>query len=330
MRLLLIGNPSLTHVARHFCEAARERSIVTEIMDSDAAYRAPKWIRRIFWHLLGHRPAHLNAFGRQILATARLFKPDILLSTGVSPIPAPTLQTLRKMGVKLANFSTDDPWSPGQFASWFMGALPSYDHVFTPRQANFEPLKSLNGPRIHLLPFAYAPDLHFPAHEVESPETTDVLFYGNVDPDRSPQLEALVSSGLRLTLYAASRLTPLLYPSFQGYADPATMRRAVAQSPVSLVIGRKSNRDTHAMRSYEVPAMRGCILAEDSLDHRRLYGDAAHYFNDIPSLIQNAKNLIQSTPFTRHTLRDAVLKKIVSEPNTYGDRLDTILRRCCD
>jgi spore maturation protein CgeB len=232
------------------------------------------------------------------------------------------------MGIKLANFSTDDPWSKGQFASWFMKALPSYDYVFTPRQANFEDLKSLNGPEIHPLPFAYAPDLHFPAQDDESPKTMDVLFYGNVDPDRSPQLEALVSSGLRLTLYAASRLTPRLIPSFHGYADPATMRRAVAQAPVSLVIGRKSNRDTHAMRSYEIPAMRGCILAEDSKDHRLLYGDSAHYFNDIPSLIASALNLVHSAPLQRQHLRDSILRKVISGRNTYGDRLDKILTQC--
>ena len=47
------------------------------------------------------------------------------------------------------------------------------------------------------------------------------------------------------------------------------------------------------MRSYEVPAMRGVVLAEATDDHRQMFGEeGALYFRDIPEMITKAKWLV--------------------------------------
>ncbi len=332
MKILIVGNPGPTHVGGHFINAAKHLGHSVSQMDMVEAYAGPKLLKSIYWHLLGRRPMKLHQFSRAAAAFCDSHKPHLVLTTGLAPLSAPAIDSMKRSGATVVNYSTDDPWNPAHKARWFLDALPAYDLVLSTRRANLEEFREAGVKRAEWLPFGYAPDMHFPLeHGPVTDHDADVAFYGNVDADRIPLLEHLVQAGLKLALHTANRVPPSLRPSWRGYADAAAMRHLMAHSAVALIIGRKANRDGHAMRSYEVPAMRGCPIVEDTPEHREMYGaegDAVLYFSTPDELVIKIRRLLKAGFETRQKMRHAAWERITTNKNTYADRLSEIILYC--
>ncbi|MCP9781697.1 glycosyltransferase family 1 protein [Cyanobium sp. To12R1] len=78
------------------------------------------------------------------------------------------------------------------------------------------------------------------------------------------------------------------------------------------------------MRSVEVGAIGSCILAEDTPDHRAIYGDAAAFFDTPAAMVQQAHALVANAA-RREAMAASVREQIRSSGHTYKDRLRTIL-----
>ena len=331
-RILILGNSAPFHVGAHFANAARELELDVSFCDVTGAYSRNRIWRTINWHLLGRRPARLRTFSDKVLKICERNRPTILLSTGLAPLNRVAVLALRAMKVRCANFLTDDPWNPAHRAAWFLDALPNYDCVFSPRQANLEDLRALGCNAVYQLPFAYAPEFHFPetlSNAQQSEFESDVMFAGGADADRVPFLEALCDAGFRVMLFGHDwEKHSRLRTCFRGHADPATLRRAVAGTKICLCLVRRANRDGHAMRSYELPALGGVLLAEPTNDHKDMFGEeGALYFRDTPEMIAKAKWLVAHQPEAR-AMAERACACITSGANTYRDRLETILAAC--
>jgi hypothetical protein len=276
----------------------------------------------------------ITQFGEQVVATCKEHSPELILATGLAPLTAGVLQQLRTFGVRCANFLTDDPWNPRHRAAWFLKALPHYDFVFSPRHSNLQDLREHGCAAVHYLPFAYAPEIHFTETLTETTRRqyeADVMFAGGADSDRVPYFTALHAAGLTIALFGHDwQKYPALQRCFRGHADPATIRSAVAAAKVCLCVVRRANRDGHSMRSYELPAMGGVILAEATEDHRAMFGEegqCALFFRDISEMVEKARWLVTHQAEARMMAERAHIG-ITSGKNTYRDRLDTILATC--
>ncbi len=120
---------------------------------------------------------------------------------------------------------------------------------------------------------------------------------------------------------------PLHRPYAHGHADLETLRSVVPASKINLGLVRQANRDGHVMRSFEVPAMGGLLLAEDTEEHRDLFGiegETVLYFSDYEEAVAQAKWLL-ARPDERRRLATAVHEQITNGNHTYADRLQTIL-----
>ena len=167
--MVLVGNPGVVHIGAHLNHAAKCLGLHVILADSTMAFAGSAWLVKFNWWLRGHRPSRLREFSEQVVQTCREVHPSWMLSTGPAPIEPWALTAIGKLGVQRFNYLTDDPWNPAHRAPWFMHALPFYDHIFSPRRANREDLRRLGCPEVSYLPFAYAPELHFP----ESPATPE-------------------------------------------------------------------------------------------------------------------------------------------------------------
>lgn len=331
-RLLIVGNPEPIHVGAHLFSAAQAEGFAVELCDVRQAYQAPLPVAKFNWWLRRRRPSRLNAFSREVVHACERFRPRWLLTTGISPVSAPALQEIEKLGIERLNFLTDDPWSPSHRAEWFMKALSHYDHVFSPRRANLSDLQRLGCPQVSYLPFAYSPEIHFP----EPPETeeertrfsADVVFAGGADADRVPYLAALIDSGFDVALYGGywDRYKETRAHA-RGHADSGTLRKAIGGAKVSLCLVRRANRDGHSMRSFEVPAIGACMLVEDSREHRDIFGadgEAVAYFNNTDEMITRTRELL-SNEGKRRQMADKAHGLIVDGNNRYQDRLLTMV-----
>ncbi len=332
--LLLVGNPDPVHVGAHLLKAAAVLGLRVRLCDVRLAFQAHPLVAKFNWWLRGHRPSQMRAFGRSVVETCRSFRPTWLVSIGIAPLEQAALAEIGRFGIIRMNYLTDDPWNPAHRSAWFLKALSQYDRVFTPRRANVADLCKAGCAHVDYLPFAYDPGAHFPEQPVDEAEraalASDVAFVGGADADRMPYLRALASLGFRLALYGGYwERYRALRPFARGLAGPEVLRKATAAAKVVLCLVRRANRDGHVMWSYEAAALKSCMLVEDTVEHRELFGpadEAVAYFRHPAEMLEQARQLIADES-RRRRLAEAAYRRIVAGGNTYCDRLAAMLQR---
>lgn len=321
------------HVGQYLASAAEKIGCLAGLANTQDAFEGPRWLRSASWRLRDHRPPALHQFNKELTEMVAASGAQVLVTTGIAPILASTLRIFDELHIKTSVYLTDDPWNPAHRARWFLEALPHYDHVLSTRRSNLQDLTTLGCKSVDHLPFGYEPTMHFPEEPTDDDELrelqSDIVFVGGADSDRIPSVKALIDARFDVALYggywdrhAATRL------SSRGLADPRTVRKAIGSARVSLCLVRRANRDGTSMRTFEVPAMRGCPLVEYTEEHFELFGeDGANvvYFRNDREMVDKARLLTES-PEERRRLTENAHLLIVRGNHTYEDRLRTILR----
>ena len=142
-------------------------------------------------------------------------------------------------------------------------------------------------------------------------------------------ISALVDEGLSLALFGGywdrHRKTR---PHWRGFVNQDTIWSASAAARICLCLVRRANRDGHVMRSFEAAAIGGCILAEDTVDHRELFGpddQAVRYFKTVDDMVQQARLLVADAA-ARRRLSTRLRERMIGGGHTYASRLATMLR----
>jgi spore maturation protein CgeB len=318
-------------MGNYLAAAAETLRLDYQIMDIGEAEARNRIVQSYYWRVHDKRPAKLRKFAMRVLNTCALTRPDLVLTTGGRvPLERLHIENLRELGIRVVNYSTDDPWNPVLRAPWFISAVPSYDVIFTPRRANIDDFRRCPVRAIHYMPFGYDPAVHRPWPEnTASGAPSDVLFVGGCDAERLPLVRSLIEAGLNLALFGQywgrHRETRRFW---RGVADQDTIRAASATAGICLCLVRRANRDGHVMRSLEAAAIGGCILAEDTPDHREIFGredEAARYFKNTPDMVKQAKALAADHSLRRR-LALGLARRIRSRSDTYADRLMGMLR----
>jgi spore maturation protein CgeB len=330
MTLLIVGGKDGTNVGASFARSAQALQLPYVFINHEVAYQAPRLLRAIAWHLRNRMPCRLNSFSQTILTACRKVQPQYLITTGLSPINYKILQEVGDLRIKRLNFLTDDPWNKSQSASWFFKSLLQYDTVFTPRRANIQDLKSIGCRKVEYLPFAYDPEYSYSEefdHESQN-SIADVIFVGGADLERVAIINAIHNAGMKIILYGRywDRFTETRSLSL-GQADPNKIRLATASAKVALCLVRRANRDGHVMRTFEIPAIGACMLVEDTLEHREIFGEeqqAVLYFVSISEMIEKLRWLLTHEN-ERIRLARSARQLIVRAKNTYTDRLMQML-----
>ncbi len=328
LRILIVGAIGGSHIGGSLMRAARQQGIEAEICDMQTAWRHGAIVQKFLWHFCGRRPIALESFSCLVIKSCRAFQPQVLLATGTAPISRKALTKCRKDGVRCINFSTDDPFNPLMRAPWFLRALPEYDTIFSPRLANLDELGAHGCHDVRYLPFGYDPDLFFPAENKQLEETSDLFFAGTAEPSRVEYVRAAVRAGWDVRLYGNywERYHGIRGIT-RGQADIPTLREAIASCRVALCLVRHENRDGHSMRTFEVPAVGACMVTEDTVEHRQIFGEDGErviYFKNPSEMVEKTKFLLQDNAL-RRKLRDALHLHIVKGGHTYADRLRTML-----
>jgi spore maturation protein CgeB len=138
----------------------------------------------------------------------------------------------------------------------------------------------------------------------------------------------LIRAGFKVALYGGywDRRAETK-PFHRGHADVTTLRKATADAKVALGLVRRANRDGHAMRSFEVPAMGGCLLTENTEEHHEIFGpegECTVYFGDEAEMLRKVRWLLDHEA-ERRRLAATAHARITSGGNTYADRLKTML-----
>ena len=330
MKLLIVGFGQAGHMGRYLASAATRLGLDYHIIDPIQAEASSRIWRSFYWRFRNKRPARLDKFGAHVLAVSAVMHPNVVLTTGCAALNGLHVEGLRMLGATVINYSTDDPWNSKLRAPWFVRTLPSYNAVFTPRRANIDDFRRCGLGAVRYLPFGYDPDVHRPWPEGRpTAAPSDVLFVGGCDEDRVPLIDGLIDTGLNLALFGGYwDRHDKARRHWRGIADQDTIRSASAAARICLCLTRRANRDGHTMRSFEAAAIGGCILAEDTADHRELFGPDGHavrYFRTVPELVRQTKLLLADAD-ARHRLSSQLAERFNRGKHTYADRLTSMLR----
>lgn len=329
-RVLVIGGSDGTNVAASLKRAGDDLGVAITLVDHAEAMQGPGILRRIAWHAGGRRPLRLKRFSQKVLALLEETSATILIGTGAAYIARWALEKARSRGVVCINFSTDDPWNPAHSAAWLHDALPAYDIVFTPRRSNISDFERIGCNCVRYLPFGYDDQL-FQRRETGASDAggdAAILFVGGADEERASFIGRLRRSGLRVVLvgsywerYAETRNLSL------GQLKPERLSELTSHAAVNLCLVRRANRDGHVMRSFEIPAVGGFMIAEDTAEHRELFGEegkAVLYFGSPEQAADKCRWALANAP-ERHRMTDAAHVIVTSGGHTYRDRLRTMI-----
>jgi spore maturation protein CgeB len=332
-KLLLIGGSHPTAVGMSLQHAARERpDLQVQYLSTEAAYQGPRLWRALLWRLADKRPARLQWFNRQVLATIHASLPDLVLCAGNLPLTQPTVRSLNDKGARTGIYLTDDPWNPCHRNRRFMRALSEYHWRLTPRKANLPELDALAPGHCSYLPFGYEPRYFYPYSAIDAappPHRCELFYAGGADVDRVDIMSAVLEAGIDLHLYGDLwKRWPATRKANLGYAAPADLARLIAEAAISLCLVRRANRDGSCMKSFELPAAGACMVVERTAEHEALFGadgDAVRYFTDNASLIATTQALLER-PSDRQRLRERAHQLITQGGHTYAHRLESMLQ----
>jgi spore maturation protein CgeB len=332
MRILLVGNLAPYHVGAFLRRALRDRGLPHDAVDIGPfmpPYGRPFLIRAAA-RLSGWRRWRRACLNRAVRLRARTFRPDVVLVTGGLFMTRRALDRIRReTGAVLVNWALDDPFNPRHRTRAALAAIPAWDAIATPRRSVIPDLERAGCRRSAHVRCAYEPSLHFP----EAPAAAagrfeaDVVFVGGADADRFSLLRAVAAAGHRLHLYGGFwERDKQLRPHHRGFALGADYRMAIGGAKVALGLVRRANRDGHVMRSYEIPACGGFMLADRTDEHREMLEEdreAVFFASDAELLDKLSFWLPRESE--RRRIAEAGRRRVVEGGHTYARRLDELL-----
>jgi spore maturation protein CgeB len=189
-------------------------------------------------------------------------------------------------------------------------------------------------PNVVYVPFAYEPRLHFPERPSTSEEvsrfSSDVVFIGGADNDRLSMMHMVaeaVKKPWRFCLFGGFwNRDWRMRKYYRGFALGREYRLAVSGAKINLGLVRHSNRDGHAMRTFEIPACGAFMLAERTEEHMEFFienKEAAYFGSDEELLEKIDYYLAHDTE--RQRIAQAGYERVTSGKHTYRDRVQQIL-----
>jgi len=237
-------------------------------------------------------PVVLNAFNENVARDLTGVEFDLVLVIKGHRLGATTVHRIREStGASVVNFYPDDPFSRERSNRLAYGpnVLAAYDVCFTFARHLIPEYERAGVGQVEFLPFARDPALHAPfAHR---DPVFDVVFVGNLDPDRVRFLDALAQNyrvgifGERTATVVPKR-SALARATFAPAAYGDDLARALACGAISLNVMRPQNSRSHNMRSFESPACAAFTLSQRTPELSQLFVEGEHVvcFSDIDEL----------------------------------------------
>jgi len=339
MRILYAETTAHYPSSAHFLEALRDMATRGEceyhFLDESNYISARRWLaERAACRLMRRPPRGQRDLNRALLHEAVSFRPDVILIGKGACFAPGTLRAVRAAtGASLINWATDDPFNRAAGTRSLRDSIPLYDLYVCTKRAVMADIERAGCRRVAYVRFAYKPQVHFP----EAPSTADerarfgcdVGFVGGCDRDRGPYFEALVAALPHLRINFFGRYYdrfPRLKPYWRSMANGRDFRLAVSGARISLNLVRRANRDDHVMRTFEVPACGGFMLAERTPAHEQLFAEdrEAAFFSSPDEMVAKVNEWLKRDE-DRIRVAAAGRRRIVEGGNTYSDRLDELL-----
>ena len=333
-KLLLLGDTSISEALGSKLLRGLKSSVLSEIWEVELIYNSPAVVfspsmrticGKIFYRLADKRSREWWLFRKKLEKKIKHYKPDLVLVTGILPLQKKIFKLIHEQNGLIANYMTDNPWNPIHKRKLFLKNIKMYDHIFSTKKKMQEKLLKAGAVSTSWLPFAYDPFLHYP---VRTDYNSDVVFIGTGAKERLRWLKPISKiENIRKQIYG-NNWEKISTPGWEQ--KPACTGEnycnAIASSRVVLGLLRAGNEDESTDRSFEIGAIGGCGLYQDTCEHRELlnhYPDEG-FFKDPNDLKKKVESILANDSLQLE-LREIGKKLMKQQKNTYSARIETIL-----
>lgn len=288
---------------------------------------------RIIYRLYPYH--YWNPVNQYLLELANEFKPDILVIFKGMDVYPETLQILKDKGIKLVNYNPDHPFiyvSRGSGNQNVFDSIMLYDlHITYSSNIAASFKEKFPHKKIEVIPFGFNLSDEEYYQFAGDEEVLRACFVGHADQDRAKIIKVILDQNLETDVYGPgwsryfSTSLPRLriFPALNGLEYYKTLHKYRVQ----LNLFRGHNENSHNMRSFEVPAAGGIMLAPDTRDHRRFFASESEVFlynslKDIPGMIDKILQLPESAA---STIREHARKRSVLSGYDYKSRAVELL-----
>lgn len=274
------------------------------------------------------RPATVAALNFGLLAEVLALKPDLVVILKGFHILPETIDSMRRAARTIVSYQPDDLENPLNTNDLMRRSLPLWDVVFSPRTFAREEILAAGARRFEWLPFGYDPELSRPAPHAPLPAgdvQESLVFVGQWAPEREAELARLTGK-VPLSVWGGGwnqvpESSPLAPSLHRRHLLDEDLRAVFTQAGVNLLLLRKGNRDRHAMRTFEIPACAGFLLAERTEDHLAFFeeGKEAVFFTGTAELLEHAGRYLQDPEACRR-IAAAGYQRVLADRSSYRDR----------
>jgi hypothetical protein len=321
-----IGSNSLSLFAGFQSTVKHSVLIDTSFFDSPGRYSIRRILRRISPVLYGVFAS--GCISLKLQKELRKSRQNLVVVFKGNYVSRATLNRITALKV---HYHPDDSSNPVNRTKIFSKAEKHYDLHFTSKRHNISEIFERTGKSVFFMWYAYDEKWHFRISPVTfTSPIYRIGFFGHMRPDRTGLiLEIAQKFGKEFAV------TGEKWGKVKGLTRLADVKTAtygialssfVASAPLQLGLLNSDNRDQHTARSFEIPAMGGLLLAEDTEEHREIFGPKGNvlYFENPAQLFEQIA-WVYSNPELAKKIAENGYIHITRNPNTWKDRSIEIL-----
>lgn len=254
-------------------------------------------------------------------------KPEVIwVFKGMEIFPS-SLEVVRSKNIKLVNYNPDNPFifsGRGSGNSNITKSIPLYDLHFTYNLTVKNHLEEKFNSNTSYLPFGFDIPESVYTEVQKQDEIIKTCFLGNPDKERASFINRLADRKIQIAVYGHKWKKFINHPYIE-INDPVygdEQWRVLRRYRVQLNFMRPHNLDSHNMRSFEVPAIGGIMVAPDTSEHRLFFenGKEAFFFNDIDECADIIKRLLNISVDDSLLIRTAARERSVQSGYDYKSR----------
>jgi spore maturation protein CgeB len=283
-------------------------------------------VSKITYHLL---PSfYLKRVNRNIIRSIESFKPDLIWIFKGMEIYPETLNYAKKKGIRLVNYNPDHPFvfaASGSGNAFVKNAIPLYDlHLSYSKEILNDLLEAyqLQG---KYLPFGYEINDKIFSRATSGQEIHRACFVGCADAERKRVVQLLLQDGIPVDVYGPGWdkyfKTSALVKVWDGvYNDH--FWNVLRSYRLQLNVFRSQNRNSHNMRSFEIPGIGGIMLAPYSDEHVNFFkpGEEAYFFKNDEEIIRKTREILALPARDASAVRQAARERSVRDGYSYKER----------
>lgn len=259
----------------------------------------------------------LRSLNLDIIDFVKLNKPEIIWVFKGMEIMPKTIIELKKLGFILVNYNPDHPFiftGPGSGNKNVTKSIKIYDLHISYNLNVIERFKLEYGIKCEFLPFGF----EMFSNEIEilnvnSYDKSIVCFIGNPDKQRLETLNKLADNGVKIDVYGhgwskiINNVNLKAYEAVYGDEFAST----ITKYRIQLNLLRIHNKNSHNMRSFEIQALGGIQLTENTREHKLFFEENSNIF--LYNNLNECKELIQKIlSLSRKDIIEMRIKSIMS------------------